>query len=466
MLKLPEQPSLEQLRKQAKELQRANPDLSLADAQRDLARSYGFASWNKLKQHVETTSGLRTHVSTFVEHALGGRLELADQLLRESPSLYDSPAVSALLGNLSAVEKLDPLVAIEPKGWVPLLYVCYSRYYSRPALTEKLVSCAKSLLDRGADANASYEEPSFPELPETCLYGAVGRASNAELTRILLDHGANPNDGEALYHGTEFANHEPLRLVLKTRGSSKGFNCLAHMLDREDLKGLEMVLESYGSPDDDLSSCLHHAIIRQRSVSHLEQLVDHGADPLFIRDGVSALMRARLMRNRAASDLLASRVSQEPSPVEKYLVALVEGDESVDALPVPPELQWVLAAAAGHNEVGIMRRMLDAGFDPDVIAGWGQTGLHMAGWMGFPEPVSLLLDRGASLAVKDLHHQGTPLNFTIAGAAWGANPSGNHLSAARLMLEHGAKEHCSPDFIRGLVVELPEMRSLLGEFGI
>src|SRR4051812_9295728 len=71
---LPENPNLDQLRKQAKELlksyragedeavaevgrfERKPPDQAaflLADAQRVLARAYGFASWAKLKQHAE-----------------------------------------------------------------------------------------------------------------------------------------------------------------------------------------------------------------------------------------------------------------------------------------------------------------------------------------------------------------------------------------------------------------------------
>jgi len=55
---LPSQPSLEYLRKQAKdllsELQQGNPALQLADAQHALAREYGFASWPRLKAHVES----------------------------------------------------------------------------------------------------------------------------------------------------------------------------------------------------------------------------------------------------------------------------------------------------------------------------------------------------------------------------------------------------------------------------
>ena len=54
---LPARPSLEQLRKQAKDRLRArraqNPDATLADEQFSLAREYGFESWAKLKHHIE-----------------------------------------------------------------------------------------------------------------------------------------------------------------------------------------------------------------------------------------------------------------------------------------------------------------------------------------------------------------------------------------------------------------------------
>ena len=56
--RLPERPSLEQLRKQAKEhldtLRAADPSVKLAAAQHALARAYGFESWPKLVHHVES----------------------------------------------------------------------------------------------------------------------------------------------------------------------------------------------------------------------------------------------------------------------------------------------------------------------------------------------------------------------------------------------------------------------------
>jgi hypothetical protein len=57
---LPPHPNLDHLKKQAKdllrELKQQNPDAILADAQHALAREYGFASWPKLKAHVDSLS--------------------------------------------------------------------------------------------------------------------------------------------------------------------------------------------------------------------------------------------------------------------------------------------------------------------------------------------------------------------------------------------------------------------------
>ena len=58
---LPDHPSLEYLKKQAKallqELKQRDPAARLADAQHALAREYGFASWPRLKTHVESLAG-------------------------------------------------------------------------------------------------------------------------------------------------------------------------------------------------------------------------------------------------------------------------------------------------------------------------------------------------------------------------------------------------------------------------
>ena len=56
-LGLPQRPNLDHLKKQAKDalnlVQRHKPGWKLADAQHAVARGYGFASWPKLKAHVD-----------------------------------------------------------------------------------------------------------------------------------------------------------------------------------------------------------------------------------------------------------------------------------------------------------------------------------------------------------------------------------------------------------------------------
>ena len=91
---LPEQPNLDHLRKQAKallaELQQRDSSLRLADAQHELARSYGFASWPKLKVYVDG----RSIVVPSSPHPLAGRWEAN---LEQSTQHPDNPVRSAIV---------------------------------------------------------------------------------------------------------------------------------------------------------------------------------------------------------------------------------------------------------------------------------------------------------------------------------------------------------------------------------
>jgi hypothetical protein len=63
-LTLPPRPNLEHLKGQARQrlrdMQATAPEAQLADAQHALARDYGFASWPKLKAHVEALAAAPT----------------------------------------------------------------------------------------------------------------------------------------------------------------------------------------------------------------------------------------------------------------------------------------------------------------------------------------------------------------------------------------------------------------------
>ena len=80
--RLPRQPNLEQLRKQAKELASGWPGFTLSEAQRELARSYGFDSWPKLKAFVDGAN-----VSRLAEAVNAGDLATVRKLLKARPEL-------------------------------------------------------------------------------------------------------------------------------------------------------------------------------------------------------------------------------------------------------------------------------------------------------------------------------------------------------------------------------------------
>src|SRR5687767_6411394 len=97
--RLPARPSLEQLRKQARErlnaVRAADPAATLADAQYAIARDYGFESWPKLVHHVESVQS--THrldgfeqLASDILAAYGGDLESLRRLIAHYGVGYDT----------------------------------------------------------------------------------------------------------------------------------------------------------------------------------------------------------------------------------------------------------------------------------------------------------------------------------------------------------------------------------------
>jgi ankyrin repeat protein len=109
---LPERPSLEQLRKQAREhlntLRAADPSTTLAGAQHALAREYGFESWPKLVHHIESmqpatrmlqpaelksdqkllwSQGRGTDVWALIQACASGDVKAVRALIAKDPSL-------------------------------------------------------------------------------------------------------------------------------------------------------------------------------------------------------------------------------------------------------------------------------------------------------------------------------------------------------------------------------------------
>jgi hypothetical protein len=84
---LPDRPNLRHLKDQAKDLLKAGDAKTLTDAQFKIARLYGFASWPKLKAHVdslEEIGQLKQGIDT-------SDFERVKNLMKRNPALHRAP---------------------------------------------------------------------------------------------------------------------------------------------------------------------------------------------------------------------------------------------------------------------------------------------------------------------------------------------------------------------------------------
>lgn len=226
---LPGRPSLEQLKKLAKELQRASGG-TLTDAQLQLARRHGFASWPKLRAHVETITALTRTPDTVATDdplalvCLTYGTDMPERWARGSQTIKALDVWSAAaLCDVDALTRFaaDATTDGGPFGWEPLLYLCYARVAPAPSEADTLAA-ATFLLDNGADPNAGYLWHGLTS-PFTALTGAFGGGEQGQpphphslaLARLLLERGADPNDAQALYNRMFEPNNDHLRLLFE-----------------------------------------------------------------------------------------------------------------------------------------------------------------------------------------------------------------------------------------------------------
>ncbi|PTY00414.1 hypothetical protein DB345_00695 [Spartobacteria bacterium LR76] len=459
--RLPARPSLEFLRKEAKKLHRSlkeqNPDSSLSQAQHALAQDYGFANWAELVAEVSKRRGADSSpmpldvLQAFLSAAVprpeanhkSGSLAPAEAILEKHPDLSSQSLASAcVLGEVESVrdflQKSPASPPEPPRNWTPLVYLCFSRFLrdrSRPEA--RFVECVRLLLSHGASANEHFLSPQGEV--ESALYGAAGIANSAPLTRLLLDAGADPNDGEALYHAAEFSTHAALQALLEAKPDREWVSyCMCHKMDYEDPEGLALFLR-YGADPNVLigrgvfegSRPLHFAIYRRRSARVLQLLLDTGADPSL--PDKNGLTPSRLAARLGQLETLKLLGGNELDAESRYLLALSSGDKATaeamrrDFPDVPQKYPHLLvdAAEAGNQEA--VRLMLDSDFPIDTrgasYGGWNGTALDHAAWAGHAEIVRLLLERGADFRLEHSYN-GTALGAAINGASHAGHDRG------------------------------------------
>jgi len=107
-----------------------------------------------------------------------------------------------------------------------------------------------------------------------------------------------------------------------------------------------------------------------------------------------------------------------------------------EAEPLDRHRALALAAQLGHAE--IVRRLLEAGEDPNRYNPDGNHGhstpLHQAAFAGHDDVVHLLVERGARLDIRDTVWHGTPLGWALHSG------KPKQLAIAAYLREHGASD--------------------------
>src|SRR5438552_4047095 len=356
---LPDRPNLRHLKDQAKDLLKAGTAASLADALFQTARLYGFASWPKLKAHVESfeeTGQLKQAIDT-------NDIERVKTMMTRNPALHSAPLGYGEDGPLTWVAECR--VPWEPPGPVRLAMAEWMITHGsdvhqggdgplmRAALNDYRIPMMELLVAHGADVNALWHGH-FPIVFAPC------ESMDPAALKWLLDHGANPNCRD---HGYEISGHP-----------------------------------YPGTALDYLIACYARSFERLRAC--IDLLLDAGGQTRYDTPAVLALLRGRL-------DNLAELIDAEPGLVNKRFSELDCGQTGGRSLLL--QGGTLLHVAAEYGNVAAVALLLDRGAGVNARAPvdeagiGGQTAIFHAVTQfdddGLPV-TQLLVERGADLTVR------------------------------------------------------------------
>ena len=426
--------SLRELCKEAKKLigSRLNDSRDIDQAKEELACSYGFFSWKQLQRYIEPDDFESQEFEflsclSYCPTDSPSLREKARTILDRDPDLASMDIYHAsIVGNVECVSRFlenEPELVNRRGGfldWEPLLYACYSRLNLEGRST---FDVARVLLQRGANPNAYFMwggQYKFTALTGAFGEGEMGPVNQPEherckdLARLLLDAGADPNDGQALYNRMFEPGQWWIELLLEF-----GLN------DNDKVNWYSEDGVNLFPSDENICDYQLRWAVEKNFVDRARLLIGAGADVTAKRtDGDSYYTVAFKAGNKEFAEQLAAlgAEKQELPLVEEFIATCMGGrlDEARSMLRRAPDLvekaesefAFTVRNAAGDGHMSAIETFHILGFSLEKMH--GQSPLHSAVLGGHVDVLNWLLMNGCDQSVRDDVHGSTPLLWAMS----------------------------------------------------
>lgn len=280
-------------------------------------------------------------------------------------------------------------------------------------------------------------------------------ANNPWVIEVLLDAGANPDDGRCIEQAADGRDRRCLELLLARRSRVAGTWALGAAVYADDPEAVSLLLEALGTEKGETAgeatSGLADAAAANASSAVVAALLAGGANP-DVHDsdaGRSALRCAvRAGNQETAALLIGHGATEDSTDIDRFIGACLAGDgrRAEQFLADHPDLRErlteedgaVIVDVAASRPAETIALMLDLGFSPQARNGFGEQPLHRAAYQGNAAVVRVLLAAAADVDARDDRFEATPLAFATVGSGEQADKPGEWIATVRLLIEAGA----------------------------
>jgi ankyrin repeat protein len=471
---LPARPSLEHLKKQARELLKsgaAGP--LLADAQHALAREYGFASWPKLKAHVDALAvdadpgellcaAIRARDAFKVQRILDRHPDLARRLDEPIKGGYFGATALLTAVESGSLEVIDILLRagadIDARShwWAGSFGVLDndgplgSFLIERGATVDAYAAARLGMMDRLAGLIAA--DPGLVHLRGGDGQTPLHVARSVEIARFLLGRGADIDAVDVDHEST------PAQYLVRDRPDVARFlvasGCHTDLLMAAALGDLALVRRHLDAEPDSIRMVVSEEFFPKRN--------PRAGGTIYIWTLGGYKTPHAVARDFGHQDIY--RLLMERSPGELQLAEAAErGDDAQvgELVRRDPDLARALtgsdrrrlAHAACSNNTDAVRLMLAAGWPVDVRGQEDGTPLHWAAFHGNVAMVLELLRHRAPVDVRGDKYDAPPIGWAVYGSLnAGDKQRGDHAAVVQALLEAGAS---APAFTEDLEASAP-----------